>query len=47
MTNNNNNGDSCWVFVGSGQASKEGSYAVLPGKDIFGTHRLCHRMRSK
>jgi hypothetical protein len=35
MTNNNNNGDSCWVFVGSGQASKEGGYAVLPGKEYL------------
>ena len=35
ITNNNTNGDSCWVFVGSGQASKEGSYAVLPGKEYL------------
>ena len=28
----NNNGDSCWVFVGGGKASKESSYPVEPGK---------------
>jgi hypothetical protein len=33
--NNNANRDSCWVFVGSGQASKEGSYPVLPGKEYL------------
>jgi hypothetical protein len=33
--NNNNDRDSCWVFVGSGQASKEGSYAVLPGQEYL------------
>jgi hypothetical protein len=33
--NNNNDRDSCWVFVGSGPASKEGSYAVLPGKEYL------------
>jgi len=35
ISNNNTNGDSCWVFVGSGPASKEGSYAVLPGKEYL------------
>ena len=30
--NNNNDGDSCWVFVGDGKASKESSYPVLPGE---------------
>jgi hypothetical protein len=30
--NNNSNGDSCWVFVGSGRATKEGSYEVAPNK---------------
>jgi hypothetical protein len=33
--NNNTNRDSCWVYVGSGQASKEGSYAVLPGNEYL------------
>ena len=33
ITNNNTDGDSCWVFVGSGQASKESSYEVPPGKE--------------
>ncbi|MGA8693235.1 MAG: hypothetical protein WB689_05210 [Xanthobacteraceae bacterium] len=33
ISNNNTNGDSCWVFIGSGRASKEASYAVNPGKD--------------
>jgi hypothetical protein len=33
--NNNANRDSCWVFVGSGQASKEGSYAVPPGQEYL------------
>jgi hypothetical protein len=33
--NNNTNDDICWVFVGSGQASKEASYAVLPGKEYL------------
>ena len=32
ISNNNTNDDSCWVFVGSGQASKEASYEVPPGK---------------
>ena len=35
ISNNNTNGDSCWVFVGSGRASKEGSYAVIPGKEYL------------
>jgi hypothetical protein len=30
--NNNTNDDICWVFVGSGRASKEGSYKVPPGR---------------
>ena len=33
--NNNDNDDSCWVFVGSGRASKEGSYEVPPGKEYL------------
>jgi hypothetical protein len=33
ISNNNTNGDSCWVFVGSGRASKEASYPVLPGEE--------------
>jgi hypothetical protein len=35
IKNNNTNGDSCWVFVGSAQASKEGSYPVPPGKEYL------------
>jgi hypothetical protein len=35
ISNNNINGDSCWVFVGSGQASKEGSYEVPPGREYL------------
>jgi len=35
ISNNNTNGDSCWVFVGKGPASKEGSYAVLSGKEYL------------
>jgi hypothetical protein len=35
ISTNNTNDDSCWVFVGGGQASKEGSYAVLPGKEYL------------
>ena len=35
ISNNNTNRDSCWVFVGNGQASKEGSYAVPPGKEYL------------
>jgi hypothetical protein len=31
ISNNNANRDSCWVFVGNGRASKEGSYEVPPG----------------
>ncbi|MGO8924608.1 MAG: hypothetical protein ACLQF4_16915 [Xanthobacteraceae bacterium] len=32
ITNNNTNGDSCWVFVGSGRASKDDSVAIItPG----------------
>jgi hypothetical protein len=33
--NNNTNGDSCWIFVGSGPASKEGSYEVGPGNEYL------------
>lgn len=34
ITNNNTNGDACWVFVGTGHASKEKSDQVLaPGAD--------------
>jgi hypothetical protein len=33
--NNNTNDDSCWVFVGSSRASKDGSYPVLPGKEYL------------
>ena len=33
--NNNDNDDSCWLFVGSGRASKEGSYEVPPGKEYL------------
>jgi hypothetical protein len=35
ISNNNTNGDSCWVFVDSSQAFKEASYAVRPGKDYL------------
>ncbi len=35
IRNNNVNRDSCWVFVGSGQASKESSYEVPPGKEYL------------
>ena len=35
VSNNNTNGDSCWVFVGSSRAFKEGSYAVPPGKEYL------------
>jgi hypothetical protein len=35
ISNNNDSRDSCWVFVGSGQASKDGSYEVLPGKEYL------------
>jgi hypothetical protein len=30
--NNNTNDDICWVFVGSGPASKEASYPIPPGE---------------
>jgi hypothetical protein len=35
ISNNNTNGDGCWVFVGSSRASKEGSYTVSPGRDYL------------
>jgi hypothetical protein len=35
ISNNNADGDSCWVFAGSGQASKEGSYEVGSGKEYL------------
>jgi len=35
ISNNNDDGDSCWVFAGSGQASKEGSYEIGPGKEYL------------
>jgi hypothetical protein len=35
ISNDNTNGDSCWVFVGSSQALKEASYAVPPGKEYL------------
>jgi hypothetical protein len=35
ISNNNTNGDACWVFVGSGRASKEDSYAAAPGKEYL------------
>ena len=35
ISNNNTNGDSCWVFVGSSQASKEGSYEVSLGEEYL------------
>jgi hypothetical protein len=35
ISNNNTNGDSCWVFVGSSRAFKEASYAVPPGKEYL------------
>jgi hypothetical protein len=35
ISNNNNADDSCWVFVGSGRASKDASYAVPPGKEYL------------
>jgi hypothetical protein len=32
IKNNNTNGDSCWVFVGNGRASKDDSVAIItPG----------------
>jgi len=30
----NNNNDICWVFVGSGRASKEVSFEVSPGREF-------------
>ena len=33
--NNNTNDDICWVFVGSGPASKEGSYPIRAGKEYL------------
>jgi hypothetical protein len=33
--NNNTNDDICWVFVGSGQASKEASFEVPPGSEFL------------
>jgi hypothetical protein len=35
IRNNNTNGDSCWVFIGSGGASKESSYSVTPDKEYL------------
>ena len=35
IINNNTNGDSCWVFVGTGGASKEKSDKVLAPGDKF------------
>jgi hypothetical protein len=35
IKNNNTNGDSCWVFIGSGGASKESSYLVTPGEEYL------------
>jgi hypothetical protein len=35
ISNNNTNGDSCWLFVGSGRASKEGSYTIPAGKEYL------------
>ena len=32
ISNDNTNDDICWVFVGSGPASKEASYPISPGK---------------
>ena len=33
--NNNTNDDLCWVFVGSGRASKEGSYPIPAGREYL------------
>jgi hypothetical protein len=35
IKNNNTNGDSCWLFVGSGRASKEDSYAIPSGREYL------------
>jgi hypothetical protein len=35
ISNNNAKSDSCWVFVGGGQASKESSYEVSPGEEYL------------
>ena len=32
IQNNANNGDNCWVYVGSDKASKDGSVVLAPGK---------------
>jgi len=39
--NNNTNDDSCWVFVGSGRASKEGSYEVSARQGISPLPAVC------
>ena len=31
IKNNNTNNDSCWVFIGSGRASKDDSVVLAPG----------------
>jgi hypothetical protein len=35
IENKNNNGDNCWVFVGSGRATKENSDKVLAPGDQY------------
>jgi hypothetical protein len=35
IRNNNTNDDICWVFVGSGPASKEASYPISPGEEYL------------
>ena len=35
IDNENKNGDSCWVFIGTGQASKEESDKVLAPGDEY------------
>jgi hypothetical protein len=35
IINNNTNGDGCWIFVGSGGASKEDSYELPPGEQYL------------
>jgi hypothetical protein len=35
ISNNNTNDDICWVFVGSGRATNEASYAVPPGEQYL------------